>query len=79
LTGGTNLSFVTVGDERALMVRGRHDPFFELAETLSWMDDLPRMETHILDGGTSCSKAHAAAAGKLMRDFVEHTSKAASS
>jgi hypothetical protein len=32
------------------MVRGRHDPFFELAETLSWMEDLPRMEAHILDG-----------------------------
>lgn len=33
----------------ALMVWGRHDPFFELAETLSWMKDLPRMDAHILD------------------------------
>jgi hypothetical protein len=40
----------------ALMVRGRHDPFFELAEMLSWMEDLPRMEAHILDGGHSCSR-----------------------
>jgi pimeloyl-ACP methyl ester carboxylesterase len=60
----------------ALMVRGRHDPFFELAETLSWMEDLPRMEAHILDGGHFLLETHAAAAGALMRDFVERTSKA---
>jgi pimeloyl-ACP methyl ester carboxylesterase len=54
----------------ALMVRGRHDPFFELAETLSWMEDLPRMEVHILDGGHFLLETHAEPAGKLMRDFI---------
>lgn len=31
----------------ALKIWGRHDPFFELAEVLSWMRALPRMEVHI--------------------------------
>jgi pimeloyl-ACP methyl ester carboxylesterase len=60
----------------ALMVRGRHDPFFELAETLSWMEDLPRMEAHILDGGHFLLETHAAPAARLMRDFVERVSNA---
>jgi pimeloyl-ACP methyl ester carboxylesterase len=55
----------------ALMVRGRHDAFFELAETLSWMEDLPRMEAHILDGGHFLLETHAGPAGLLMRDFVD--------
>jgi pimeloyl-ACP methyl ester carboxylesterase len=35
----------------SLMVWGRHDPFFDLAEVLSWMQALPRMESHVLDAG----------------------------
>lgn len=57
----------------ALMVWGRHDIFFELAETVSWMEDLPRMEAHILDGGHFLLETHAAVAGLLMRDFIERT------
>jgi pimeloyl-ACP methyl ester carboxylesterase len=57
----------------ALMVWGRHDAFFELAETVSWMEDLPRMEAHILDGGHFLLETHAATAGHWMRDFIEKT------
>jgi pimeloyl-ACP methyl ester carboxylesterase len=35
----------------ALMIWGRHDPFFDIAETLSWMQALPRMEAHVFDAG----------------------------
>lgn len=59
----------------ALMVWGRHDAFFELAETLSWMQDLPRMEAHILDGGHFLLETHAEAAHTLMTAFIERTSK----
>jgi pimeloyl-ACP methyl ester carboxylesterase len=59
----------------ALMVRGRHDPFFELAETVSWMEDLPRMEVHILDGGHFLLETHAAPAAALMRAFIERAGK----
>jgi pimeloyl-ACP methyl ester carboxylesterase len=54
----------------ALMVWGRHDPFFELAEVLSWMQALPRMEAHVLDAGHKLLETHAAAAVSLMRDFI---------
>jgi pimeloyl-ACP methyl ester carboxylesterase len=59
----------------ALMVRGRHDPFFELAEILSWMEDLPRMEAHILDGAHFLLETHAVPAAKLIREFVERVNK----
>ena len=47
------------------MVWGRHDPFFELTEVLSWMQALPRMEAHVLDAGHKLLETHAAAAVSL--------------
>jgi pimeloyl-ACP methyl ester carboxylesterase len=59
----------------SLMLWGRHDPFFEIAETLSWMLDLPRMEAHIFDAGHLLLETHAAAAVSLMLDFVRRTTR----
>ena len=59
----------------ALMVWGRHDPFFDLAEVLSWMQTLPRMEAHVLDGGHKLLETHAAAAVSLMLDFIRRTQR----
>jgi pimeloyl-ACP methyl ester carboxylesterase len=55
----------------ALMVWGRHDPFFELAEVLSWMQSLPRMEAHVLDAGHKLLETHSAPAVSLMIGFIE--------
>jgi pimeloyl-ACP methyl ester carboxylesterase len=54
----------------ALMLWGRHDVFFELDETLSWMKDLPRMEAHILDGPHLLLETHSAECAALMCQFV---------
>jgi pimeloyl-ACP methyl ester carboxylesterase len=54
----------------ALMLWGRHDPYFDIAETLSWMQDLPRMEAHVFDGGHFLLETHAAAALPLMLAFI---------
>jgi len=54
----------------ALLLWGRHDAFFDLAETLSWMQALPRMEAHIFDAGHLLLETHAAAAASLMFDFI---------
>ncbi|WP_106814766.1 alpha/beta fold hydrolase [Microbacterium timonense] len=54
----------------AVMVWGRHDAFFDIAETLSWMEDLPRMQAHILDGGHLLLETHAEQAAPLIADFV---------
>lgn len=57
----------------SLMFWARHDPFFDLAEVLTWLQALPRMEAHILDGGHKLLETHAAAAAPLMVDFVRRT------
>jgi pimeloyl-ACP methyl ester carboxylesterase len=62
----------------ALLLWGRHDPFFDLAEVLSWMQTLPRMEAHVFDAGHKLLETHAAAAVSLMRDFIRHTAKTVS-
>jgi pimeloyl-ACP methyl ester carboxylesterase len=59
----------------ALMIWGRHEPFFELAEVVSWMEDLPRMEAHILDGGHMLLETHAAEAASRMVDFIKRTQR----
>jgi pimeloyl-ACP methyl ester carboxylesterase len=60
----------------ALMVWGRHDIYFDLAEVLSWMQALPRMEAHVLDAGHLLLETHAATAATLMLDFVRGTASA---
>ena len=57
----------------ALLLWGRHDPWFEIAETLSWMQDLPRMEAHIFDGGHFLLETHAEPAAALVAEFIERT------
>jgi pimeloyl-ACP methyl ester carboxylesterase len=57
----------------ALMLWGRHDAFFDIAETLSWMQDLPRMEAHIFDAGHLMLETHAPVAASLMLDFIRRS------
>jgi pimeloyl-ACP methyl ester carboxylesterase len=54
----------------ALMLWGRHDIFFELDETLSWMKALPRMEAHVLDGPHLLLETHAPECAALMAAFL---------
>ena len=56
----------------ALMLWGRHDAFFDLAEIQSWMQAVPRMEVHVLDGGHFLLETHAPAAAALMLDFLQN-------
>ncbi|MBB3590538.1 hypothetical protein FHX08_000882 [Rhizobium sp. BK529] len=52
---------------------GRHDAFFDLRETLSWIEALPRMEAPILDGGHFLLETHAAVATRLIAEFLIRT------
>jgi pimeloyl-ACP methyl ester carboxylesterase len=54
----------------SLLLWGRHDAFFDLGETLSWMQALPRMEAHIFDGGHFLLETHASEAAALMVSFI---------
>jgi pimeloyl-ACP methyl ester carboxylesterase len=55
----------------ALMLWGRHDAFFDIAEVQSWLGVLPRMEAHILDGGHLLLETHADAVATLLVRFLE--------
>jgi pimeloyl-ACP methyl ester carboxylesterase len=59
----------------ALMLWGRHDPYFDLAEIVSWMRALPRMEAHVFDAGHLLLETHAAAAASLMLEFIGRTQR----
>jgi pimeloyl-ACP methyl ester carboxylesterase len=65
--------YLTRWQPPALMVWGRHDIYFELDETLSWMRELPRMEAHVLDAGHLLLETHSAAAAPLFVDFIRRT------
>ncbi len=56
---------------RALLLWGRHDAFFDIAEVHSWLVDLPRMEAHVLDAGHFLLETHAPKAAELMLEFVD--------
>lgn len=58
----------------AVLLWGRHDAFFALAEVQSWMEDLPRMEAHVLDGGHFLLETHAREATGLMTGFIRRIS-----
>jgi pimeloyl-ACP methyl ester carboxylesterase len=62
----------------ALMLWGRHDAFFDIEETLSWMKALPRMEAHILDGPHFLLETHAGQCAELMLDFLRAVHRARS-
>jgi pimeloyl-ACP methyl ester carboxylesterase len=68
---GEIADYLVARQPSALMIWGRHDAFFDIAETLSWIEDLPRMEAHILDGGHFLLETHAETARALMTDFIE--------
>jgi pimeloyl-ACP methyl ester carboxylesterase len=67
---GTIANYLQRSQPRALMIWGRHDVFFDLGETLSWMKTLPRMEAHILDGPHFLLETHSAECAALMSDFI---------
>ncbi|KRR20906.1 alpha/beta fold hydrolase [Bradyrhizobium retamae] len=65
--------YLTRWQPPSLMVWARHDPFFDLAEVLSWMRALPRMEAHVLDAGHKLLETHAEPALSLMMEFIRRT------
>ncbi|UXN75313.1 alpha/beta hydrolase [Devosia sp. A8/3-2] len=55
----------------ALLLWGRHDPYFELEETRSWLEDLPGLEAHIPDGPHLLLQTHSDLCANLMSRFVQ--------
>lgn len=68
--------YLTQWQPPALMLWGRHDPFFEIDETLAWMKELPRLEVHVLDGPHFLLETHASACALLMNTFIRRVEQA---
>jgi pimeloyl-ACP methyl ester carboxylesterase len=66
-------NYLRAHQPRALMLWGRHDAYFNIAETISWMEDLPRMQAHIFDAGHMLLETHAEPAAMLIKEFIEST------
>lgn len=54
----------------ALLLWGRHDPYFELDEVLAYGRELDRLEMHIFDGPHLLLETHHQECAALMRAFV---------
>lgn len=54
----------------ALVLWGRHDQYFDVAEVLAYHRTLERMDAHIYDGGHFLLETHAAECAELMRAFL---------
>lgn len=54
----------------ALVLWGRHDPFFAVDEVLAYLRALERVDAHVYDGGHMLLETHAAECAELMRAFV---------
>jgi len=54
----------------ALMIWGRHDPYYDVDEVLAYHRALERVDAHIYDGGHFLLETHAAECAELMRTFV---------
>ena len=55
---------------RAVLVWGRHDVYFDIAEVLSWMRALPRMQAHVLDGGHLLLEMHGEETTDIILSFI---------
>ena len=54
----------------ALMIWGRHDPYFEIEEVLAYARELDRLDMHIYDGAHLLLETHHEECAALMREFI---------
>jgi len=54
----------------ALMLWGRHDPYFEIEEVLAYARELDRLDMHIYDGAHLLLETHHEECAALMRAFI---------
>ncbi len=56
-----------------LVIWGKYDPSFLVAETAEYQRDLPKAEIHILDAGHFALDEKPDEIAELVRDFLRHT------
>jgi pimeloyl-ACP methyl ester carboxylesterase len=53
-----------------LVIWGKHDAYFDVAEAECYRRDLPEAEVHVLDAGHKALETHCAEITELIRDFL---------
>jgi len=56
----------------ALLLWGRHDPYFEIEEVLVYARELERLDMHIYDGAHLLLETHHRECAALMREFIQN-------
>lgn len=54
----------------ALLLWGRHDPYFEVGEILAYARELDQLDMHVLNGGHLLLESHHQECAALIRNFV---------
>lgn len=67
---GEIAAYLKANQPPTLLLWGRHDPYFDIAEVQSWIGGLPRMEAHILDGPHLLLETHSDICADLIGRFV---------
>ena len=68
-------SLVRERQPSTLIVWGKYDPVFDIAEVAALKNDLPKAEIHILDGGHFVLDKSLNEVAKFMRHFLEKHSQ----
>lgn len=55
---------------RALLLWGRHDPYYDIAEVDAYARDLERIDMHIFDGGHLLLETHHEECARMMGNFI---------
>lgn len=58
----------------ALLLWGRHDPYFEVDEVMAFARDLEQLDMHVLDGTHLLLETHPQHCAALMQDFIRKAS-----
>lgn len=53
-----------------LVIWGRHDPFFDIAEVLAYHEELAMLDVHLFDAGHMMVETHGAEVAELVATFV---------
>lgn len=54
----------------ALVIWGKHDAYFDVAEAQCYRRDLPEAKVHVLDAGHKALESHGGEVTQLIRDFL---------
>ncbi|MEO4001678.1 alpha/beta hydrolase, partial [Mesorhizobium sp. CAU 1732] len=55
---------------RALLLWGRHDPYYDIAEVDAYARNLERIDMHVFDGTHLLLETHHEECARMMRNFI---------